>query len=371
MSWKHTPLLAALVLGACTHDAVTAPDAPAVSTTISPEPARVSVVMSRLDSPRGLAWGPGGALYVAEAGSNVAGTNCVAVYRGTTCYSGTGAISRLWHGRQQRVAAGLPSGFNAATNDIGGPQDIGFGAFGIPYVTVGWGAAPDARAGLGDLGRGFGSLLAVLPNGRWVVASDVSKFEADNNPAGGPIDSNPYGLLMEPGRTFVTDAGGNSLLRIHPGGRVSLVSTFPSTPVPAGPFNPPFAQSEAVPTAVVRGTDGMLYVSALTGVPFLPGAAVIYRVAEGRAPEVVLRGFTTIIDFVVDGDRALYVLQYASAPFLNGPGSIIKIARDGTRTTITTALTHPTSLLLGPHGTLYVSNNGDKAAIGEVLRVDE
>ena len=371
MSWKQTPLLAALVLVACARDAVTAPEAPSVNTAVTPAAATLSVVMSHLDSPRGLAWGPGGALYVAEAGSNVAGTTCVTVYRGANCYSGTGAISRLWHGRQQRVAAGLPSGFNAATNDIGGPQDIAFGGFGIAHITVGWGGAPDARAGLGALGRGFGSLLTVLPNGRWVVASDVSKFEADNNPAGGPIDSNPYGLLLEPGRAFVTDAGGNSLLRVRHGGGVSLVSTFPSTPVPAGPFNPPFAQSEAVPTAVVRGPDGNLYVSTLTGVPFLPGAAVIYRVVEGQPPEVVARGFTTILDFAFDHDQALYVLQYSSAPFLNGPGSIVRIARDGTRTTITSGLTHPTSLLLGTHGTLYVTNNGDKAAIGEVLRVDQ
>ncbi|MBC7844316.1 MAG: ScyD/ScyE family protein [Gemmatimonadaceae bacterium] len=371
MTWKPTPLLAALVLSACARDAVTAPAAPPVSTDVSPAAATLSVVMSGLDSPRGLAWGPDGALYVAEAGSNIAGTTCVALARGANCYSGTGAITRLWRGRQQRVAAGLPSGFNAATNDIGGPQDISFGFFGIPYVTIGWGGAPDARAGLGALGRGFGSLLAVLPNGRWVIASDISQFEADNNPAGGPIDSNPYGLLMEAGRTFVTDAGGNSLLRVHPGGRLSLVSTFPSTPVPAGPFNPPFAQSEAVPTSVSRGPDGKLYVSTLTGVPFLPGAAVIYRVTEGQPPEVVLRGFTTILDFAVDGDRAVYVLQYSGAPFLNGPGSIVKVARDGTRTTITTALTHPTSILLGSRGTLYVSNNGDKAAIGEVLRIDQ
>ena len=220
MSWKQTPLLAALVLVACARDAVTAPEAPSVNTAVTPAAATLSVVMSHLDSPRGLAWGPGGALYVAEAGSNVAGTTCVTVYRGANCYSGTGAISRLWHGRQQRVAAGLPSGFNAATNDIGGPQDIAFGGFGIAHITVGWGGAPDARAGLGALGRGFGSLLTVLPNGRWVVASDVSKFEADNNPAGGPIDSNPYGLLLEPGRAFVTDAGGNSLLRVRHGGGV-------------------------------------------------------------------------------------------------------------------------------------------------------
>jgi hypothetical protein len=265
----------------------------------------------------------------------------------------------------------LPSVYNASTQDIGGPQDIGFSVLGIAHVTVGWGADPDLRAGLGASGRGLGALLAVLPNGRWFLENDVSAFEAENNPAGGPKDSNPYGILVEPAQRFVTDAGGNSLLRLSLSGRKSLVSTFPSTPIPAGPFNPPFAQSEAVPTSVVRGPDRALYVGTLTGVPFLPGAAVLYRIREGQAPEVAYRGFTAILDFAFAHDGSLYVLQYASAPFLNGPGSIVKIAPDGTRTTLTTALTHPTSLLVGARGTLYVTNNGDKAGIGEVLRVDQ
>ncbi len=371
MSLKRIPLLALLAVAACSRESTTAPVDSSLNATITAPVATLTVVMSGLDSPRGLAWGPHGALFVAEAGSNVATTNCVTLARGANCYSGSGAITRLWRGRQERVASGLPSAFNAATQDIGGPQDIAISGLGIAHVTIGWGGAPTARAGLGAQARGFGSLIAVLPNGRWVTETDVAAFEDANNPAGGPTDSNPYGLLMEPGQKFVTDAGGNSLLRIRPGGRTSLVSTFPSIAVPAGPFNPPFAQSEAVPTSVSRGPDGNLYVGGLTGVPFLPGAAVIYRVAEGRAPEVVLSGFTTILDFAFARNGTLYVLQYSSAPFLNGPGSIVKITPDGVRTTITTALTHPTSLILGERGTLYVTNNGDKAAIGEVLRVDQ
>ena len=371
MSWKRPCLLAFVALGACSRETFTAPVAPTVSADVRPAAATLTVVMRHLDSPRGLAWGPRGGLYVVEAGSDVAGTTCVAVTRGTNCFSGTGAISRWWHGRQQRVVSGLPSSYNATTHDIAGPQDLSIGGLGIARVTIGWGGAPDARAGLGALARGFGSLVAVLPNGRWFVERDVSAFEATHNPAGGPIDSNPYGMLAEPGRTFVTDAGGNSLLQVRPNGAISLVATFPTTRVPAGPFNPPFVQSEAVPTAVVRGPDGDLYVSTLSGVPFLPGAAVIYRVVAGQSPDVVWRGFTTIIDLAFGRDGALYLLQYSSAPFLNGPGSIVKVASDGTRSTITAALTHPTSLLLGEHGSIYVTNNGDKAAIGEVVRVDQ
>src|SRR5688500_17377445 len=66
------------------------------------------VVMSGLDNPRGLDFGPQGALYVAEAGrgGGVGAPNIV--LRGTPLYYGaTGAVSRLWKGQQQRVASGL------------------------------------------------------------------------------------------------------------------------------------------------------------------------------------------------------------------------------------------------------------------------
>jgi len=53
---------------------------------------------------------------------------------------------------------------------------------------------------------------------------------------------------------------------------------------PPGPFNPPFVQAQPVPTEVTRGSDGALYVSLLSGVPFLPGTAGIYRVVLGQAP---------------------------------------------------------------------------------------
>ena len=69
--------------------------------------------MSRLDNPRGMEFGPQGALYVAEAGrGGGADPNAPSfVLRGTTLsYGATGAVSRLWKGEQERVARGLVSG---------------------------------------------------------------------------------------------------------------------------------------------------------------------------------------------------------------------------------------------------------------------
>jgi len=362
-------LVCLLMLGACTAEPPSRPLARPSESKAGVSIASTGVVMSGLDSPRGLAWGPEGALYVAEAGNTSVTTQCAIVARGPNCYSGTGAITRLWRGRQERIVSGLPSLYNAVVLDIVGPDHLSFVGRGNLELTIGWGGAPAARADLGERGRLFGALYSVTPSGQWRIVADVSAFEGANNPAGGPVDSNPFGVLAEAGTRYVTDAGGNALLQVGTNGEVSLVATFPSTPVPAGPFNPPFAQSEAVPTSVTRGPDGALYVSTLSGVPFLPGAARIYRVVPGEAPQVYLTGFTMVTDHSWGADGSLYVLQYASLPFFGGVGSVIRVAPNGTRTTIASGLSHPTGILAAPDGAVYVSNNGNVASIGEVLRI--
>src|SRR5262245_16079774 len=78
----------------------------------------ITQVMSGLDNPRGLAFGPEGGLYVAEAGrGGPAAGQCWTSPRpdlGERCYGATGAISRYWHGTQARVVTGLPSLENPA-----------------------------------------------------------------------------------------------------------------------------------------------------------------------------------------------------------------------------------------------------------------
>ena len=85
-----------------------------------------------------------------------------------------------------------------------------------------------------------------------------------------------------------------------------------------------------------------------------------------------LGGFKTIADLAWGHDGTLYVLQHASSPALvGGPGQLIRVAPDGTRTTIDTdgALTQPIGLALGPDGALYVSNRSVYPGTGEVLRI--
>lgn len=365
---------AILALSACADRAPTEPSAgsdlltdnagTAVASIVLP-----TVVMSNLDNPRGLAFGPEGGLYVVESGTTVTTGPCANVARGPNCYSGTGAVSRWWKGRQERVASGLPSAFNANAFDVIGPTDIAFHGRGNAYITVGWGGNPAARSELGSLGAAFGHLLRMQPNGEWDIDTDISGFEGANNPDGGFVDSNPYGVYAEAGRLFVTDAGGNDLLMVRANGDVSLVAVFPTTPVP-----PPFNSAEPVPTDVTRGPDGALYVSSLTGAPFVPGIALVYRIGAGGTPQLHEGGFKMAVDHAWGPDGSLYVLEFDTSPGFFFPipptGRLTRIAPDGARTVLSETLTAPTAVVVGPDGAVYVSNFGNAVGVGQVLRFE-
>jgi hypothetical protein len=323
----------------------------------------VTVVMSGLDNPRGLAIGPEGALYVAEAGRGGPGPDpCGLNSPGETRYCGrTGAVSRLWRGEQERIAEGLPSHALLGGAAAQGPNDISFQGRGGAYVTIGLG---DDRGDLKAFDPLFGTVLHMSAAGVWGVIADVLAYEETANPGGGPIDSNPYGIRAEPGARLVTDAGGNALLRLAANGTITTVATFPS--------RPQGRSTDAVPTCVTLGPDGAYYVGELSGVPFTAGEARIYRVVPGQAPTIYLEGFKTITDIAFDEDGNLYVVEHASGPvFFGGPGRLLKVAPDGTRTTILDDLDRPTSVAVGWQGELYVTNHGITAGAGQVLRVDQ
>jgi sugar lactone lactonase YvrE len=194
------------------------------------------------------------------------------------------------------------------------------------------------------------------------MLADIAGHEAANNPDGGPVDSNPYGILALPGGRLVTDAGANALLHLKANGDISPLGVFPSRA--SG------RSTDSVPTAVVAGPDGAYYVAELTGVPFAAGAARIYRVVPGHEPEIVHDGFKTIIDIDFGPDGSLYVLQHATGAFFTGPGQLIRVNPDGARTVVVAGLTRPASVLVDADGTVYLSNRSTSAGTGEVLMVE-
>jgi hypothetical protein len=325
------------------------------------------VVMSGLDNPRGLAIAPNGALFVAEAGRGGAGPCLVSPIGEERCYGPTGAISRLWKGRQTRVVEGLDSHALPDGSSASGPNDIGFQGTGGGFVTMGLGGDEAWRDALGAATSG--KMLKVAASGRWKVVSDVAAHEATANPGGGAIDSNPFGLLAEPGGRYVADAGANALLWVAANGKVRTVAVFPPQPNPT-PVGPPMVES--VPTSVARGPDGALYVGQLSGFPFVQGLANVYRVVPGQPPQVHCGGFKAIMDIAFGRDGSLYVVENATGGLFFAPnsGQLSRVAPDCSRETLLVGLDRPTSVAVGRDGAVYVTNHGVTAGAGEVLRID-
>jgi hypothetical protein len=346
------------VLAAAALAAILASSGPAAAIGSS-TPSGFKMIVNGLDHPRGMVIGPDGALYIAEAGRGGSGP-CV-MLRGTPfCYGATGAVTRLRHYVTKRIASGLPSHTAPGGTDVNGPHAVAFDSAGKMLVANGLGMDPAMRSTFGSGGANFGFLMRFDAQGTGTPVVDVSAYETKANPAGGPLDSNPFGLLTDASGQVVVDAGGNDLLRVDPQGAVSTIATFPSRPA---------RSTDSVPTSVAVGPDGAYYVGELTGFPFAPGSARIYRVVAGQPPQIFREGFTTIIGMAFAKDGTLYVLQHSSGPFMSGAGVLIKLAPDGTRTTISSELTSPTSVYVGPHGAVYVTDFGRTIGGGQVLRL--
>jgi len=330
------------------------------------------VIASGLDNPRGLAFGPNGFLFVAEAGRGGTSTLCLPEpeSEGERCYGATGSITQISGiGVQQRVLTGLPSLAGPTGAGATGPHDIEF-AFGSAWVTVGFGGDPATRAPFEQAGIKLDHLYNITYTGQVTPIVDIGAYESANNPDGGLIDSNAYGFKILSDRGVVADAGANALLQIDLSGAISTLATFPARTV-TGPGGD--VEMQSVPTSVTEGPDGSLYVGELTGFPFPAGGARVYRVpAAGGEPEMVADGFTNIIDIAIGADGAAYVLEHD----LNGllaegmTGRLTKIGLFGSRTEIAAGqLEDPGALAIGPDNAIYVTTHSTSAGGGQVVRI--
>jgi hypothetical protein len=357
--------------------------APAAAATTS-----VDVVATGLDSPRHLAFGSRGDVFVAESGRGGSGP-CFAGGEGPACMGATGAVTKIdrW-GHQSRIVEGLASYANTPGNlNAIGPHGITVLGADRVVVTNGGPTEPKDESGapisrdtlaeqnpVADL---FGRLLRIKRHGQIRRIADIWAFERDVNPdaaVGNPaVDSNPVDVLFDRGHFVVADAGGNAVDVVNHRGRVSNLAVFPNRLVP-DPFGGPDIPMQAVPTSVVVGPDRQYYVSQLTGFPFPPGGANVYRVdPRTGAVTVVASGFTNIMDLAFGRNGTLYVLEIDHDGLLGGStdGGLFAVSRDGTKRQINLppgTLTMPGGIAVGRDG-LYVTNNSGSPGGGQVLRI--
>lgn len=336
------------------------------------------VVASQLNNPRGLAFGPNGALYIAEAGTGGDGP-VLEGHEGPLHLGQTGSLIRILNGEQTTILSDLPSLAGEDGSQATGASDVYVTATGDIYLLMGLGADPAARGDaekLNHLGDQLGHILHLPQDSSDFLYADVSAYEEANNPDGGELDSNPFSFTMDGDKFIVADAGGNDVLQVSADGSISTLAMFPDVMVQKPPFlpqDPPTMPMQAVPNAVTVGPDGAYYVAQLTGFPFPMNAASIYRVEPGQEPQVYATGFTNLIGIKFDQAGNLYALEIRKNSLLSDDttGALLRINSNGKKDLLMDqGLVAPTGLTIGPDGMLYISNHGVTPGEGEVIKVD-
>jgi hypothetical protein len=327
-----------------------------------------AVVATGLNNPRQLSFSKSGKLYIAEAGSG-GSKNCVAGGEsGQVCWGSTGSVTEVVNGRQKRVITGLPSyaDLGSGTNALG-PADVVPVGPGEVAVSLGFGLAPSQRTGLAHPADRFGQLLRLDLHGHVGLIGDVLGFEGKHNPIHTP-DSDPTGVFKWRGSFYVTDSGGNDLVKARDGA-VSLVKVFHDERTTQG-------KVQAVPTDVVVGPDKALYICELTGFPFVKGSSKIYRIAPGaHQAKVYAAHLTNVTSMAFGKDGRLYAVQIANQG-LNSTTSVT----NGALWRVASRKSHKKSKnisgqLSAPYGvaikgrSAYVSTSSVYTGIGQVVRI--
>lgn len=335
-----------------------------------------TVIAGGLHNPRGLTFGPGGRLYVAEAGTGTGGAVPHVGHDGAILEitDPAGASPSL-----RTVVSGLLS-LGSPEGDVLGVDGISAHGNGGIYAIMG--ESPDAsgQAGAGALWKvTTGGSAKMVAN---VGATDYAWTAAHAGLVPGQFpDANPYGILALPDRQYVADAGSNTLDSVLADGTVQVLAFFPNDPI-----------SDATPTCVAQGPDGALYVGTLDLVAsaVLGPSAKVYRIDPATLSghqvrmlgpaDVWASGLEPINGCAFGPNGALYVSQLFTSISIgpNGPqpagGDVVKLpfAHPATHVSLTGgSLPLAGGVTVAGDGTVYAVGLTAFAPTGFVARLTE
>jgi hypothetical protein len=326
----------------------------------------ITQVVGGLHSPRGLAFGPGGQLFVAQTGDEESAGSIIEILDPMAI-----------HPEVRTLVSGLPNvGEEGEFTGVDGISVFGNGVnFGL-YAIM----AVDPQQ-TGD--PAFGNLLRLDYRGELETLVNVGSFDYDWTaehtdlvPFGDFPDANPYGVLVVPGHTYVVDAGANTLDEVMPDGSIRILAFFPN-----GTF------ADGTPTCACQGPDDFLYIGTLALVDsfFLGPSAKVYRLnpADANLEEpwntpmtVWASDFWPINGCTFGPDGNFYASQLFTNPdVINGgdpEGDVVKIPFNSpaSHTLLTGgALSFAGGVAVGPNGVVYVADGTAFVPEGRVVRL--
>ncbi|MDH6083914.1 ScyD/ScyE family protein [Umezakia ovalisporum] len=380
--------------------------------------ASLSVVADGLNNPRNFDFAPDGSIYLTESGSGGDGKDgrCVpspsAQYI-PLCSGETASLLKINpDGTKETVIPNLTSlALTPYGEQAAGPADFKFDSQGNAYLLYGYAGNPNTRE---DPLKAplLGHLYKVdLESNSLTSIADFAEYELQNNPDGSDVISNPYAFTIQNDTAYVVDGGGNTIYAVAlDGSGIKDVAKFPDqftspdqlefptlpegivdptggAPLPSGfttASNGLPVSNQSVPTGITVALDGSLTVSEFTYFPYPEGEARIHKVnPHDLSIETIADGFTQLTGVAYDPEGNLYALQHIDQSEWKAieqggniigdvSGSLIKLAPDGTRTTIWNGdgLELASGLAFGPDGNLYASNNSRLSGSGQLVKID-
>ncbi|OKH42122.1 PEP-CTERM exosortase interaction domain-containing protein [Calothrix sp. HK-06] len=388
----------------------------------------LSVIADGLDNPRNFAFAPDGSIYLTTSGKGGDGADgrCIASPSAQyipLCAASNGSLLKIApDGTKTAILPNLtsialtPSGEQAA-----GPADFKFDSQGNAYLLTGLAGNPaerDTTLKAPDLGKLY---KVDLVTQALTPLADFGAYELANNADGTDLISNPYAFAIKGNNAYVVDGGANTIYQVGlDGSGIKTAKAFPQEvlslttdqfpklpegtvdPTGGAELPPGYTQAanglpvsnQSVPTGITLAPDGSLTVSEYTYFPYPEGAARLWQVDDNLTTTgigvnntqltgtEIATGFTQLTGVAYDPEGNLYALQHINSSewkeiqqggVITGDisGSIIKIAKDGTRETIWSGNgLEAASGLEYYNGSLYTSNRARLAGTGQLLKID-